>query len=149
LEDTADKWVVIVDDQQSDRHLLARCLARLGIINPILQLSDGHEAIRYLNGSPPFQDRQQFPLPAAMFLDLKLPVINGWEVLDWIHGLSLKRNFLLFVYSEIRNVAEVRKVYAMGADSFLAKPINEIDLANLVHQFPVPWQFKEGQNLLP
>lgn len=122
--------------------MLARILDRLGVQNPILKLGDGHEAIRYLNGDGAYADRIKYPLPAVMFLDLKLPVVTGWEVLDWVHALSLKRDFLLFVYSEIRSVSDVRKVYALGADSYVAKPVKEIDIVNLLHHFPQPWQFK-------
>jgi CheY-like chemotaxis protein len=146
VESPANKWIVIVDDQPSDQHMLARILDRLGVGNPVLKLTDGHEAIRYLNGDGPYADRAAYPLPAVMFLDLKLPVVSGWEVLDWILALSLKRDFLLFVYSEIRSVSDVRRVYALGTDSYVAKPVKEIDIVNLLHHFPKPWQFKPDHN---
>lgn len=144
MEKAASNLILIVDDQESDQLLLARSLSRLGVSNPVLWLMDGHEVIRYLNGDPPYQDRAKHPLPGVIFLDLKLPVIDGWDVLDWIQGLSLKRDFRLFIYSEIRKVSEVRKVYALGADSFLGKPVEEIDVVNLLHHFPGCWEFRGG-----
>ena len=142
METSKEKPILIVDDQESDKQLLARILGRLGVVNPVRWLPDGHEAIRYLNGDAPYQDRCKNPMPAVLFLDLKLPVVSGWDVLDWIHALSLKRDFRLFVYSELKKVSEVRRVYELGADSFLAKPVEEIDVVNLLHHFPGCWNFR-------
>lgn len=138
-----ENLILIVDDQESDQALLSRMLTHLGIVNPSLWLMDGHEAIRYLDGDAPYDNRTRYPLPAVLFLDLKLPVVSGWDVLNRLQTLSCERAFRLFVYSEIKNVSEVRKVYALGADSFLTKPVKEVDLVNLLHHFPGCWQFQE------
>jgi CheY-like chemotaxis protein len=85
-----EKLVLIVDDQESDQHLLTLALRRLGVVNLIHKVTDGHEAIRYLNGDAPYGDRGTHPFPAIVFLDLHLPVVSGAEVLEWIKGVSLK-----------------------------------------------------------
>src|SRR4051812_26063206 len=91
--------LLIVDDQEDDQSVLAWMLGRLGVINPVRFLSDGHEAVRYLNGDAPYNDRTKFPLPAALFLDLHMPVMNGWQVLDWIRSVATKGKMRVFVYS--------------------------------------------------
>ncbi|MDB6032679.1 MAG: CheY-like response regulator receiver domain protein [Verrucomicrobiales bacterium] len=142
MDKSAEKLILIIDDQESDQQVLARSLRRLGVLNPVHRLGDGHEAMRYLNGDTPYGDRTTFPFPAIIFLDLNLPLVNGWEVLDWVHGLSLKGASELFVYSEVKNVNEVRRIYDLGADSFLRKPVNELDLMNLIYHFPKHWNIQ-------
>jgi CheY-like chemotaxis protein len=145
LDKTTEKLILIVEDQESDQHLLTLGLRRLGVVNPIHRVMDGHEAIRYLNGDAPYSDRGIYPFPAIIFLDLKLPVMSGSEVLEWVKSISLKGSSHIFIYSEIMNVGDVRKVYSLGADSFLRKPVNEVDLMNLLYHFPKHWDVRASQ----
>jgi CheY-like chemotaxis protein len=142
VEKTLENLILIVDDQADDQGVLAWGLRRLGVLNPIFCLQDGHEVIRYYNGNSPYGDRVNYPLPAILFLDLQLPVASGWAVLDWIQGLGLKRDTHIFAYSQLTNVNEVQRVYNLGADSFLKKPCEEIDLMNLIYHFPKFWKIK-------
>ncbi|HUR44226.1 MAG TPA: response regulator [Candidatus Saccharimonadales bacterium] len=139
MEKQLHKLVLIVDDQADDQAVLSYMLGRVGVVNPVFCLQDGHETLRYLNGEPPYSDRSRFPFPAALFLDLQMPVLSGWQVLDWIRGSGLKGNMRIFVYSHPSNVGEVQKLYKLGADSFLKKPAEEAELRNLVAHFPTPW----------
>ena len=145
METQLQKLVLIVDDQVDDQGVLSYMLGRVGVTNPIFCLQDGHEALRYLNGDPPYNDRSKFPFPTALFLDLQMPVLNGWQVLDWIRGSGLKGDMRIFVYSHPSNVGEVQKLYKLGADSFLKKPPEEAELRNLVAHFRAPW-ILEGSN---
>src|SRR5437868_7140049 len=136
------KLLLIVDDQEDDRAVLAWMLGRVGVINPVRFLSDGHEALRYLNGDPPYSDPIKFPLPAAVFLDLQMPVMSGWQVLDWMRSVLVKGSMRVFVYSQPKNVAEVQELYTLGADSFVRKPADEEELMGLIRNFPEPWELK-------
>jgi CheY-like chemotaxis protein len=131
--------ILIVDDREDDRFLLERMLRRVGVVNPIHCLCDGHEAIRYFNGNFPFCDRVQYPIPEIVFLDLHMPIVHGREVLNWLHALKFMPRVFTFIYSDIQNVAEVKEFYRLGADSFLSKPINEMEVRNLVTYIPAPW----------
>jgi CheY-like chemotaxis protein len=144
LEAEPKKVVLIADDEESDRALLALMLEKVGVANPIAFVTDGRQAIQYLKGDPPFADRTQHSFPAAMFLDLKMPVVNGWGVLDWVKGMSLKGKMRIFAYSELSNVAEVKRIYNSGADSFLKKPASGSDLRSLIQHFAEPWEMKSG-----
>src|SRR3954463_1952927 len=138
------KPILIVEDEQSDAEALTRALRKLGVENPISSLRDGKEAIQYLKGEGPFADREQHPFPTVMFLDLHMPEMNGWQVLDWLRGTPPEQDLWTFVYSDPGNVGEVRDLYVRGADSFLRKPVRDIDLAALLHHFPKPWMIKAG-----
>jgi CheY-like chemotaxis protein len=141
------KLILIVDDQDDDREALRRTLDKVGVDNPVLGLCDGAEAIRYLKGEAPYEDRAEHPLPAAMFLDLHMPGVDGWQVLDWLKHSKLDGEMWTFVYSDPRNVSEVRDLYIRGADSFLRKPVRDIDLAALVYHFPKPWKIGDASLL--
>ncbi len=142
MEKASKNLVLIIDDLPDDQQLLVKTMRRLGVRNPVFNLSDGHEAIRYFNGDSPYGDRTRYPLPMLTFLDLKLPILSGFEVLDWMHGTAAKRDSHIFIYSEIGNVNNVRRIYALGADSFLRKPVQELDLMNLIYHFPKFWDIK-------
>ena len=137
------KMLLIVDDQDDDQSLLAWMLRKVGVENPVHYLRDGHEAVRYLNGDPPYDNRRRFPLPAAMFLDLQMPVMNGWQVLDWIRSVGLKWKTRVFVYSQPKNVGEVQELYTLGADSFIRKPVLEEEIRALIDNFPEPWELND------
>ena len=139
---TLEKLILIVDDQPDDQAVLTHNLRRLGVENPVLCLEDGHEAIRYLNGDGRYADRVEFPVPAVLFLDLHLPVLSGFEVLDWVKVCALKRDSHIFIYSSLGSVDQIQRVYRLGADSFVKKPVQEMDLLNLMHHFPKPWLTK-------
>jgi CheY-like chemotaxis protein len=140
--------LLIVDDQEEDQAVLAWMLGQVGVVNPVRTLWDGHEAVRYINGDGPYADRAKFPLPAAIFLDLQMPVMNGWQVLDWMRSVGAKGQMRVFVYSQPKNVAEVQELYTLGADSFIRKPATREELHGLIQNFPEPWELKEEPALL-
>jgi CheY-like chemotaxis protein len=140
------KLILIVDDDEVDQFMLERMLRSIGVRNPIRRLSDGRSLLLYLQANPPYNDRTLNPLPAAIFLDLKMPGLTGWDVLDWVSGFSIKGDAKIFVHSQLNIVSELQRMYSLGADSFLSKPLKEIDLLNLVYHFPGPFQIERAQD---
>ena len=137
-----EKLILIVEDLEDDIGVLEWTLKKAGIVNPVFCLRDGHEALLYLSGAGTYQDRTMYPVPAVLFLDLKLPLLDGWEVLDWIHGGGIKGDMKIFIYSQPKSVSEVLTLYNKGADTFLSKPVEEEDLMNVIRHFPTPWAIK-------
>src|SRR3954466_12110915 len=144
LEGESKKVVLIVDDEESDRTLLALMLGKVGVANRIAFVADGLQAIQYLKGDPPYADRTKHCFPSVMFLDLKLPVINGWGVLEWVKEMSFKGKMRIFAYSELGNVAEVKRIYNLGADSYLKKPATGSELRSLIQHFGEAWELNSG-----
>ena len=75
--------VLLVDDDDSFRWLVAYAFRKSGVQAVLECVGDGEDAIKYLSGEEPFSDRTRFPHPAVVLLDLKMPRVSGWEVLKW------------------------------------------------------------------
>ena len=94
--------MLLADDSADDRLLIARALKALGTVKLIFTLEDGHEVIAYLEGQGPYADREKFPTPDLLLLDLKMPRVNGFEVLEWLRKhKSLKPLIAVLSSSEI------------------------------------------------
>src|SRR2546421_2007732 len=78
------KTILQVEDDPNDVFFFQRAMKKAGVPNPTHVVSDGQQAIDYLQGAGKFADREQFPLPSLVLLDLKLPYVMGLEVLRWI-----------------------------------------------------------------
>jgi CheY-like chemotaxis protein len=114
--------ILLVDDWEDDIFLIRRALEKGNVPNPIHVVTRGEEAIAYLKGEDKYANRDEYPLPGLILLDLKMPGMDGFEVLKWIRrqpGLSSIRVIVLTSSNRIRDVNEA---YHIGANSFLVKP---------------------------
>src|SRR5438445_5134266 len=80
----AEPLILLVEDRQDDVMLILRSFDKAGMTNPIHVVRDGEEAIAYLSGSGKYSNRDDHPLPELVLLDLKMPKLDGFEVLRWI-----------------------------------------------------------------
>src|SRR6476646_8435725 len=76
--------ILLVEDQEDDIYLIRKAFKKAGVLNPIHVVRDGEEAIEYLSGEGRFENRAEHPLPELIMLDLKMPRLNGFQVLQWI-----------------------------------------------------------------
>lgn len=114
--------ILLVEDDPNDVFFMKRALKRANITNPLQVANDGQEAINYLSGVDKYADRARFPVPGIIFLDLKLPYKNGFEILTWIRNapqLETTPVIVLTSSSEERDIAECQR---QGARTFLVKP---------------------------
>ena len=80
---------LIVEDQENDAFFLMHALKKAGLTNPAQVVEDGKEAIDYLSGEGIYADRTIYPVPSVIFLDLKLPQVSGFEVLQWMRTRTI------------------------------------------------------------
>ena len=117
-----NKTILLVDDSENDRLLMRAAFKKAGFDSPPQEVQNGEQAIAYLKGEGPHSDRDQFPLPTVMLLDLNMPRKNGFDVLDWVRTQpALKRMPIIILTASMRR-EDVERAFDLGAHSFLVKP---------------------------
>jgi CheY-like chemotaxis protein len=136
---TTDGMILLVEDNEDDVFLMKRALKLAGVANPMVVVTDGEQAIDYLAGEGKYTDRQTFPMPAVVFLDLKLPLRSGHEVLAWIRGQKSLESLVVVVLTSSDEPSDLRRAYSLGANSYLVKPLTPKQLSNLADAFNWSW----------
>jgi CheY-like chemotaxis protein len=132
------KVILIVDDNPHDADLLESSVQRLKLQNPLQVVSDGAEAIAYIKGDGRYCDRVLYPEPLLLFLDLKMPSVDGFDVLDWLKQHPQYATFPVVVMSALGEVKHVSRAYNLGAKSYLTKPINPEEIRATFETLHIP-----------
>jgi CheY-like chemotaxis protein len=129
---SGSKAVLVVEDNADDVALLeiAARKASGGVLFHFAR--DGAEALAYLRGEGGFADREQFPIPELVLLDLRLPEIDGFAVLKWIRNHPKLKHLKVFVWSGVEPVEQREQAKQAGADMFIPKPLHLDGLIELV-----------------
>jgi CheY-like chemotaxis protein len=114
--------ILLVEDDENDVFFMKRAMKAAHILNPLQVASDGRQAIRYLEGAGEYNDRERFPLPKLILLDLKLPYVMGLEVLKWIREQPELNGIIVVIFSSSKMAEDVHTAYLLGANSYLVKP---------------------------
>jgi CheY-like chemotaxis protein len=131
--------LLMVEDSQADVLLFRRALHKANLSNPLHVVGDGDAAVSYLGGQGAYADRQQFPLPAAVLLDLKLPRRSGLEVLAWIRLQPALRRLPVVMFTSSDSSSDIDHAYDLGANSYLIKPVSFEALQGLVRLLVPYW----------
>jgi CheY-like chemotaxis protein len=130
--------ILLAEDREDDIILVQRAFERGGIRNPLFVVRDGEEAINYLSGVFPFSDRVSFPIPALLLLDLKMPRVDGFDILRWLKTQPDLATIRVVVLTSSDDIRDVTKAYQLGANSFLIKPLdfhNTVALAETITDY--------------
>jgi CheY-like chemotaxis protein len=131
--------VLVADDDANDVFFLRRAFQKAGLCCAVIEVSDGERAICYLSGSDGFSDRDRFPIPSLLFLDLKMPKVSGFEVLEWLqkhHGLGTIK---VIVLSSSNLPGDMQKARALGAHDYRVKPADIDDMITMVKDVASEW----------
>jgi CheY-like chemotaxis protein len=127
-----DRAVILLAEDEEDYVLLIRnAFEKAHIPNPLHVVWNGQEVISYLLGEGKYSNREEYPLPDLLLLDLKMPRVNGFEVLQWIRQQPSLTPLRILVLTSSEQVRDVNEAYRLGANSFLVKPNDFEDLAYL------------------
>ncbi len=119
--------VLLADDSDDDRTLFRLALRKVPGMRLVGAVPDGDQAIAYLAGRNEFADRQKFPYPDILFLDLKMPRVTGFEVLAWLQDEQRKPFITVFSGSEIE--VDMKRALVLGANTYKVKPSNSENYA--------------------
>lgn len=136
---TTNRAILLVEDNKDDVFLMQRALQSARIVNPLIVVETGQEAMDYLSGAGKFVDRDSYPMPAVVFLDLKLPLVFGHEVLAWIRRQKELETLVVIVLTSSHEASDLSRSYALGANSYLVKPPTPEQLETLVKAFKWEW----------
>ncbi|MCD2449237.1 response regulator [Methylicorpusculum oleiharenae] len=133
------KTILLVEDNPSDVSLTRRALVKNAISNPLVVTEDGQEALDYLFCNGKFSTRNLTDLPVVILLDLKLPKIDGLEVLRRIRADSRTRRIPVVILTSSGQEEDISTGYDCGTNSYIRKPINFTDFAETIKQLSLYW----------
>lgn len=131
--------ILLVEDRLDDVTLIERAFANAGVRNPFFVVRDGEEAMAYLYGNGKYANRAEFPLPDIMLLDLKMPKMDGFEVL---YEVRKDKNFAalrIIVLTSSEEISDVNRAYDLGANSFLVKPLEFENFTSMMRTLSAFW----------
>ena len=131
--------VLAAEDEDSDRLILSLGFQRAGLRNPLVVVKDGQEAMEYLAGAGCYGDRETYPLPALLLLDLKMPRMSGFDVMAWVAARPEFRRIPLVVLSSSSDASDMERARQMGAAEYLVKPHAFSDLVNMIRSLEKRW----------
>jgi len=132
--------VLLAEDNPADVLLVQRAFQDTNIAHPLHVVGNGEEAIQYLEGKDKYSDRMAYPFPALFLLDLKMPVKNGLEVLQWLHEHpDIPRQLPVVVFSSTEMPEETQKAYAMDIQACIIKPMGFPELRERIRILKEYW----------
>jgi two-component system, response regulator len=135
----ADKVILLVEDNPDDEALTMRALKKSGVANEIIVARDGAEALDYLFGTGPYTGRDLSAMPPLTLLDLKLPKIDGLEVLRRLRHDERTRNLPIVILTSSKEEQDLRNCYQLGCNSYIRKPVDYEQFTESVRQLGLYW----------
>jgi len=123
--------ILLAEDNENHILLIRRAFEQAGLVNPLYVVSDGEEAVAYLKGQGKYANREEYPLPCLLLLDLKMPRKDGFEVLEWLRQQPTFSSLRVVVLTTSEELRDVNRAYRLGANSFLTKPVDFRDFVQL------------------
>ena len=119
--------ILLVEDQEDDALLVRRTLAQGGLGCPVTRVKSAYEAMSYLKGEYPYDDRESYPFPVIVLLDIGLPQMDGFELLGWIRHTAEFPLLPVAMLTGSDRMQDARRAYELGATSFFVKPFDFSD----------------------
>jgi len=133
------KIILLVEDNPSDVELTKRAFVREHITNELVVVEDGQTALDYLFGAGRYADRDLNQMPTLILLDLKLPIVDGLEVLRRIRADARTRLLLVVILTSSKEEQDVAVSYDLGANSYIRKPVDFHQFAEAIKLLGLYW----------
>ena len=139
------RTILLVEDNRDDVYLIRRAFKKAGLTNLLQVVNDGEAALAYLSGEDKYSDRERYPLPGLLLLDLKLPRKHGMEVLAWLRQQPSLKRLLVVILTSSQDLSDINKAYELGANSYLVKPVSFDALVDMVKTLNLYWMVLSEQ----
>ncbi len=131
--------ILLAEDNPDDILLIRMAFNRAGFPNPLEVVRNGAEAIQYLKGQGRYANRELFPIPAVILLDLNMPIMSGFEVLTWLRQRPEWKCLPVVVLTTSFYGPDIEKAYDLGANSFVTKSVELEEFVGTVRQLCKFW----------
>jgi CheY-like chemotaxis protein len=133
------QFLVLVEDRPDDIELTSRALKKHGIVNELVVLRDGIEALDYFFGTGKYAGRNLDERPAVILLDIKLPKVDGLEVLKRLRANENTKLIPVVILTSSKEERDVINGYQLGCNSYVRKPINFEEFSEAVRNMGLYW----------
>ena|SRR2546426_84502 len=138
--DNQNYTVLLVEDDLNDIFLVKRAFKIARVQNPLQVVTDGQEAMLYLRGEGRYADRQTYPLPKLIVMDIKMPRCTGFEVLEWLKGSQRTlRRIPVVIVSSSDDPSDINRAYELGANAYMVKPVDYKEVQHLFESITHYW----------
>lgn len=132
------KVILVADDDENDVFFLRRAFAKSGLLHTIIHVSGGQKAVQYLLGEGIYADRNSNPFPDILLLDLKMPGIDGFDVLATLRALP-QVDLPIVVFSTSNLLVDVQMAKKLGAVDYIAKPVDQDEMIKVALTLHERW----------
>ena len=136
---TETKSILLVEDNPDDEALTLRALRNNNLANKVVVARDGVEALDYLFATGPYAGRDTSDMPEVTLLDLKLPKVDGLEVLKRLRADDRTRLLPVVILTSSTEEQDLIRSYSLGANSYIAKPVDYLQFTEAVKQLGLYW----------
>jgi two-component system, response regulator len=135
----ADVEILYVEDNPDDAALTIRALKKQNLANKLVHLKDGAEALDFIFGNGEFKDQVLSKMPKVILLDLKMPKVNGIEVLEKIKSDPRTKSIPVVVLTSSAEDPDIKQCYALGVNSYIVKPVVFDNFSKTVAELGFYW----------
>ncbi len=131
--------ILHVEDDPAHRLLVRKNLITHSVTNSVIEVEDGQEAIDYLYGIGKYVDRATYPIPDVILLDIKMPKMDGFEVLEKLKNDPDKKHIPIIMLTTSAKEEEIVRGYKCGANAYVTKPLDSAQFAQKLKSFKLFW----------
>lgn len=131
--------ILLVDDNEAEELLVSHALKRAGVKRELIMVRTAEEAMDYLSGKGPYADRERYPMPAVVLLDMRMPGMDGFDVLVWRQKQPQLADLPLLAYTNSTAVSDIQRISQLGAQDYLLKPHDPYALMLMMKRIATRW----------
>jgi CheY-like chemotaxis protein len=133
------KPILYAEDDKDDAYFMERAFNQAGLANELIIVPDGEQVQDYLRGAGKFTERDRYPLPCLVLLDLNMPGLSGLEILKWIRTHPAVSTIPVVVLTSSSHASDIHRAYAQGVNAYLVKPAHPEKLVDVLKTINAFW----------